>query len=459
MALHTVKKGLDIPISGGPEQRIDNAPPPATIALVADDSVGMRPTMFVAVGDAVKRGQLLYEDKKTPGVVYTSPGAGAVLAINRGERRAFQTVVIQLNDSERSGNVTAGDEVAFDSYTNKAIAGLSRDDIKALLVESGLWTAFRTRPFSKVPALDAEPDAIFVTAMSTDPLAPSADVIFEGHQAEFEQGLLCLVKLCEGTTYLCRAKGSKISADPHSGVLTEEFTGLHPAGTAGFHIHTLYPVSRERAVWHINFQDVIAIGRLFATGKLDVERIISLAGPAVKRPRLLRTRLGASTDDLVRGELEQGDNRVVSGSVLSGRTALGEVHGYLGRYHHQISVLREGRERQFLGWMMPGFDKFSVARLFASSLFPGKKMPFTTAVNGSIRAMIPFGFYEDVMPMQIMPTFLLRAMMAGNIEKAEQLGCLELDEEDLALCSFVCAGKIEYGEVLRDMLETIEKEG
>ncbi len=459
MALHTVKKGLDIPITGGPEQRIDNAPPPAKVALVADDSVGMRPTMFVTPGDAVKRGQLLYEDKKTPGVLYTSPGAGKVLAVNRGERRAFQTVVIELNENERSGNLTPDDEVPFNSYTGKAIAGLARDDIRTLLVESGLWTAFRTRPYSKVPAPDAEPQAIFVTAMSTDPLAPSADVIFDGRQAEFDQGLLCLVKLCEGTTYLCRAPGSKISADPHSGVITEEFDGPHPAGTAGFHIHTLYPVNSERTAWHIDFQDVIAMGKLFATGKLDVERTISLAGPAVKRPRLLRTRLGASTDDLVQGELERGDNRVVSGSVLSGRTAMGEVLGYLGRYHHQISALLEGRERQFLGWMMPGFDKFSVAKLFASSLFPGKKMPFTTAVNGSIRAMIPFGFYEDVMPMEIMPTFLLRAMMAGNIEKAEQLGCLELDEEDLALCTFVCAGKIEYGQVLRNMLETIEKEG
>jgi Na+-transporting NADH:ubiquinone oxidoreductase subunit A len=227
----------------------------------------------------------------------------------------------------------------------------------------------------------------------------------------------------------------------------------------GLHIHTLDPVDRAKLVWHLGYQDVIAIGKLFAGGGLDVSRVIALAGPGVRQPRLLRTRLGASTDDLVQGELHDGEMRVISGSVLSGRAVGGEVHGYLGRYQQQISCLEEGRKREFLGWLTPGGDRFSTVNAFLSRLTPKKTFAFTTSSQGSHRAIVPIGMYERVFPLDIPPSFLLRSLAAGDIEYAQELGCLELDEEDLALCAFVCPGKHDYGPMLRQLLTTIEKEG
>ncbi len=459
MAVHTIKKGLDLPISGAPSQEIDAAKPPRTVAILGDDYVGMKPTMAVQVGDTVRRGELLFEDKKTPGVRYTAPGAGTVTAIHRGAKRAFQSLVIELNEAERKGTTTDADVVAFENHTGNDPAGLSRDQITALLVESGLWTAFRTRPFSKIPEPGTEPHSIFVTAIDTNPLAPSVERILAGHEDDFQRGLICIAKLTEGKTFLCKAKGASIPANPNTGITIEEFEGRHPAGNAGLHIHLLDPVHREKTVWHIGLQDVVAIGHLFKTGKLRVDRVVSLAGPMATNPRLLQTRLGASLDDLTEGELKEGETRVISGSVLSGRQAQGEVLGFLGRHHQQVSVLREGREREFLGWLAPGKHKYSVLNIFISRILNGKSFDFTTSLNGSKRAMVPVGMYERVMPMDIMATHLLRALISKDLEVAEQLGCLELDEEDLALCTFVCPGKYDYGTILRSNLEVIDREG
>lgn len=456
MGHHRVRKGLDLPIAGAPEQRVEQAPAPARVALLADDYVGMRPTMHVSEGDEVQRGQLLFEDKKTPGVRFTAPGGGRVVAIHRGERRALQSLVIELDSAEMSG---AGETVSFDSYTGKPPASLTRQQVRDLMVESGQWTAFRRRPFSKVPPPDEVPNAIFVTAMDTRPLAPSVDVVLSGREEDFNRGLEALAKLTEGPVYVCKGPNGSVSTPADSKFQVEEFEGPHPAGTAGVHIHFLSPVSRQKAVWVMGYQDVAATGRLFATGELDVARTIALAGPAVKRPRLLRTRLGASTTSLVKGELTEGVNRIISGSVLGGRAAGGENFGYLGRYHSQVAVLPEGGTRKFLGWMSPGFNLYSTVNTFLSRLIPGKKFRFNTAVHGSDRAMVPIGMYERVMPMDILPTFLLRALLVGDVEEAEKLGCLELDEEDLALCTFVCPGKAEYGPLLRRVLTMIDKEG
>lgn len=459
MKVYKIKKGLDLPIAGEPEQTIGPAKPVSHVALVAADYIGMKPTMFVREGDAVKRGQPLFEDKKSPGTVYTSPGAGTVAGIRRGEKRALQSVVIELSESERRGEPSADEVVRFESFTGNALPRLSREDVRALLIESGLWTAFRTRPFSKVPAIDSEPDGIFITAMDTDPLAPSPEEICRGQEEAFEMGLGAIAKLREDYIYLCVKPNSSITAGPYSGVKIREFSGPHPAGTVGVHIHLLRPAHRERVVWHVNYQDVIAIGKLFATGELYVDRVVSLGGPVVKNPRLIPTRAGASIEDLVRDELEEGENRTISGSVLSGRTAQGDTLGYVGRYHHQVSCLREGREREFLGWLTPGKDSFSTVNIYTSKLNPKKKFNFTTTTNGSDRAMVPIGMYERVMPMDILPTFLLRSLIVGDVEQAEKLGCLELDEEDLGLCTFVCPGKYEYGPYLRQVLTQIEKEG
>ncbi|CAE6926466.1 MULTISPECIES: Na(+)-translocating NADH-quinone reductase subunit A [Pseudomonas] len=442
-----IKRGLDLPITGEPVQRIEAARPVRSIAVVGFDYHGMKPTMNVQVGDRVKLGQILFSDKKTPGVVYTAPGAGVVSAIHRGEKRILQSVVIDLDGDEQE---------TFAQYPSAQLAALESAQVRENLQQSGLWTALRTRPFSKVPAVDAVPSSIFVTAIDTHPLAADPAVVIAEYAADFEDGLKVLSALAK--VFVCKAEGANIPGDKLSNVQAESFTGPHPAGLAGTHIHYLDPVSATKSVWSIGYQDVIAIGKLFTTGQLWVERVVALAGPVVTKPRLLRTRLGASLQELTAGELEPGDNRVISGSVLGGRTAQG-AFAFLGRYHQQVSCLVEGNDREMLHYLRAGVNKHSVMNIFVSKLAAAKKFAFSTTTNGSPRAMVPVGNYEAVMPLDVLPTQLLRYLIVGDTEMAQKLGCLELDEEDLALCTYVCAGKYEYGPILRDNLASIEKEG
>lgn len=442
-----INKGLDLPIAGAPEQTINDGPRVRTVALLGQDYVGMKPSMKVKEGDRVKLGQVIFTDKKTEGVQYTAPGAGVVREINRGERRVLLSVVIELDEQEEA--------VEFPRYSASELGSLSREQIEENLLASGLWTALRTRPFSRVPQVGTTPHSIFVTAMDTNPLAADPALIINEQSEAFVQGLGLLTRLSGGKVFLCQAAGASLPTA--EGVEVAEFAGPHPAGNAGTHIHFLDPVSQQKTVWTISYQDVIAFGRLFTEGRLPVDRVIALGGPKVKNPRLLRTRLGASTDELVAGELQPGKNRVISGSVWNGHTARGPL-GYLGRHANQISVLEEGDKREFMGWLAPGREKFSVLNMFTSMLSPGKKFNFTTTTNGSERAMIPVGQFEELMPLDILPTQLLRALVTGDIVTAMQLGCLELDEEDLALCTFACPGKYEYGPILRDNLTRIEKE-
>ena len=456
MAVHRIKKGLTLPLVGEPDQAVEKATPPLRVAVVATDYHGLKPTMHVKVGDTVRRGEMLFEDKKNPGVRFTAPGSGKVVGVHRGAKRALQSVVIELDADDRAGK---GSSVSFQSDTGKHPAELDGSQVEALLVESGLWTALRTRPFSKVATPGTRPKSIFVTAADSNPHAPDPGVVLAGLGDDFERGLVALGKLTDGKVFVCKAPGTDVQVPSSGNVQVEEFAGPHPSGTAGLHIHTLDPVDRRKLVWNVGYQDVVAIGKLFGGGGLDVTRVVSLAGPVVERPRLLRTRIGASLDGLVEGELAAGENRVISGSVLSGRAAMGEVHGFLGRYDNQVAVLAEGREREFLGWLAPGGDRFSVLNTFVAKLMPGKKFEMTTSTNGSDRAIVPVGTYERVFPMDILPTFLVRALSVGDVERCEELGVLELDEEDMALCSFVCPGKIDYGVHLRDVLTTIEKDG
>jgi len=446
-----IRRGLDLPISGAPEQAISEGPKIRSVAVIGFDYHGMKPTMAVKVGDQVKLGQLLFTDKKTEGVRYTAPASGTVAAINRGERRVLQSVVI---DVEGEGK----DAVTFEHYQGTEAAQLSDQQVRDLLIESGLWTALRTRPYSKVPALDSKPRSVFVTAMDTNPLAANPEVIIAEQAEAFAQGLTVLSRMTEGKVFVCKAPGADIPVGSLDRVAVEEFGGLHPAGNVGTHIHHLDPVSASKSVWTINYQDVIAFGKLFATGELFTDRVVSLAGPQVEKPRLVRTRLGANLEELTAGQLEPAENRLISGSVFGGRTANGPL-AYLGRYHQQVSVLREGTDRPMVHYLRAGFNGFSVLGIYISKLFKNKKFSFSTTTGGSERAMVPVGAYEKVMPLDILPTQLLRALIVSDTETAQQLGCLELDEEDLALCTFVCPGKYEYGPILRDNLTLIEKEG
>ncbi|WP_160153791.1 Na(+)-translocating NADH-quinone reductase subunit A [Microbulbifer sp. ALW1] len=446
--MRKIRRGLDLPISGAPEQVIHDGPAAKTVAVIGPDYNGMKPTMAVAEGDSVKLGQLLFTDKKTEGVRYTAPAAGRVVAINRGARRVLQSVVIEVD----------GDEAEqFASYSADQLSSLTSEQVRVNLVESGLWTALRTRPYSKVPALTAQPSALFINAMDTNPLAADPAVIIAEQRDAFAQGVEILSKLAE-KTFVCTAPDADIPVPSAASVQREAFAGPHPAGLSGTHIHFLHPVKPGRQVWTIGYQDVIAVGKLFETGKLFTDRVVALGGPQVTKPRLLRTRLGADLTALTAGETAGNDNRLVSGSVFGGRTAAGPL-AYLGRYHNQVSVLEEGRERPMLHYFTPGANRFSILPIYVSRFLKSKLFNFTTSTNGSERALMPIGTYERVVPLNILPTQLLRALIVGDTQVAQQLGALELDEEDLALCTFVCPGKYDFGPILRDNLTRIEKEG
>ena len=457
MSRHKFRRGLHLPIAGEPVQTVEAALPTRYVALVAADYVGLRPTMCVSVGDTVLRGQLLFEDKTTPGVRYTAPSAGTVAAIHRGARRVLQSVVIEQSRAERERREPEAS--AFPTFSGRHPSGLSGDDVRALLVESGQWVALRSRPYSRVADPATRPHSIFVTATDTNPLAPAIDAVVAGRVAAFERGLAVLSRLTDGPVFVCTGPETVLKVSKSDQIRHEVFEGPHPAGTVGLHIHTLDAVDRKKVVWHTGVQDTVAIGRLFETGTVETSRIISLGGPPVSRPRLLRTRIGASVDELVAHDVEVGaDLRLISGSVFSGRRATGEVDGYLGRYHQQVSVLAEGRGREFLGWLGPGLNKFSMINTFVSTLFRGRRLALTTSTNGSRRSIVPIGTFERVMPLDLLPTPLMRALVMGDVERAEELGCLELDEEDVALCTFVDPGKTDFGPKLRFVLETLEKE-
>lgn len=498
-----INKGLDLPITGAPNQvpgqkpseLIDQGPAVRHVALVGDDYVGLKPTMTVADGDFVRVGQVVFTDKKIPGIQYTAPASGKV-AIHRGAKRKFLALVITCEGDDREN---------FDSYSIPELARLDRQAVRDQLVVSGLWTALRTRPFSKVPSPESIPHSLFVTAIDTNPLAADPSLILAAQQEKFSAGLQVLSLLADGKVHVCHAEGAAIPGmapdDENRSATYHAFSGPHPAGLVGTHVHAIDPASENKTLWHIGYQDVVAVGHLFLTGELMTERIVSLAGPMVRRPRLIRTRLGASLTELTRSQVESTPSgphaetsaandqvRVLSGSVLSGRHAASPTD-FLGRYHTQISVLAEGTEREFLGWMAPGLRKFSIRRVFASALFPpkessfdrtsvsgagipavdadmvghakpeGRLFPMTTSTGGSRRAVVPIGMYEEVMPLDIMATPLLKALLVQDTEFAQQLGALELDEEDLALCTFVCPGKNDYGPLLRECLTRIELEG
>ncbi len=447
-----IKKGLNIPISGEPAVEVNDSKKSRSVAILGDDYNGMKPTMLVKEGDRVKIGQPLLEDKKNPGVIFNSPGGGRIESINRGARRALQSVVIEIDDNE--------EQIKFHAYSENQLQNISSNEIRELLVISGLWTAFRTRPFSKVPQIDSSPSNIFISVMDTNPLSPDPDYVINRNQDNFTFGLNVLKKLVTVPINVTVSKNSTLKLELNDQVRLHKFSGPHPAGLVGTHMHFISPSSLNNINWTIGYQDIVSIGKFFKTGKLNLERIISLAGPQVNKPSYLTTRVGACTDELVAGELTHRENRIISGSIINGREAIGP-YAYLGRYHNQISVVAEPnkKDREFMNWLIPGPRKFSKLPLFLSSLFPRKKFKFKTLMNGSDRPIIPIGVYEEVVPLNLLPSMLLRYIALQDTEKIQELGGLELDEEDLALCSFVCPGKYDFGSLLRAGLNKIEVEG
>ncbi len=447
MQTFKLKKGLDLPIDGAPDQTIHPGPEFSSVGVLGGDYIGLKPRMLVQEGDEVRRGTPLFCHKDVPEAMMVAPLTGKVVAINRGARRVLQSVVVEVTDANDTG-------LDFSQIGDWS----SAEGIATKLCAAGLWTAFRTRPYSKMPAPGDTPAAIFVTAMDSEPLAGDAALIINDAPEAFAAGLGAVTGLTEGKTYLCHQDGASIPGADVDGVQAVGFSGPHPAGLAGTHVHFLEPLAGDKQVWTIGYHDVIAIGRLVQTGHLDPNVVISLAGPAARQPRLIRTVMGASTDDLTRGEIAvEGQARVISGSVLSGRQAEGP-HAFLGRFSRQITLIREDHDQIPLGWIRPMPSKFAVQPVLGSA-FSRKMFALTSNLNGGRRAMVPTGTFEELMPQDYLPTQLLRAMLVMDTDTAQALGALELDEEDLGLVGFACPAKYEYGLALRDCLTKIEKEG
>jgi Na+-transporting NADH:ubiquinone oxidoreductase subunit A len=449
-AIH-IRKGLDIPLEGQPEQRVHAGSAVTHVALCGPDYPGLRPRLLVQVGDSVGLGQPLLEDKRDPAVCYVAPGRGTVVAINRGARRALQSVVVRLSDP-------AVAERCSEPVSDAQIERMSRDDVAVRIQQSGLWTALRTRPFSRVPESGTTPRSIFVPAIDTRPLAPDPAVIVSRDAAAFATGLRVLARLTTGRVYLCTGSDWNIAIAGIERLQQVTFSGPHPAGLVGTHMHFLDPVGPDRTAWHIGYQDVIALGWLFRAGQIVTERIIAVVGAGAREPRLLTTRLGAALGDMLRGELREGQAcRVISGCILGGRAGTGPL-AYLGRYHDQVSVLPEGGESQLFGWTGLFRRRFTAAGTFLKTTGYRYRRVFTTSQNGRFSGMLPMRVFDRVMPLDILPSPLFRALLVKDCQRAQALGCLELDEEDLALSTFVCPAKQDYGAALRVNLDLLERE-
>ena len=447
-----IKKGLDIPIYGTPAEDIVDSKKSRSVAVLGNDYVGMKPTMLVEEGDSVSLGQPLFEDKKNPGVLITSPAGGKIEAINRGDRRALQSIVIEVEAEEKAEE--------FKSFTTEELVSATSESVRHQLITSGMWAAFRTRPYSKIPTVDSSPSNVFISVLDTEPLSPDPEKIVNLRLEDFNFGISVLKRLIDCPIHIAVSENSSLEIIEDEQVKKHRFSGPHPAGLVGTHMHYISPASLTNVNWTIGYQDLMAIGSLFKTGYVSTERVIALSGPQVKEPRYIKTRLGACTDELTAGELTQRENRIISGSVISGREAIGS-YAYLGRYHNQISVIAEpnSKDREFMNWLTPGPRKFSKIPLFLSSLFPKKIFKFKALMNGSDRPIVPIGVYEEVLPLNMLPAMLLRNVVLMDTEKIQDLGGLELDEEDLSLCSYVCPGKYDFGSLLRAGLNKIEVEG
>ena len=447
MKEYFLKKGLDLPIEGAAPGGKVEAAEVRTVGLIGDDYIGLKPRLAVAEGDVVGAGAPVFAHKDTPDAQVTAPVSGRIKAINRGARRKLISVEIEVD-------ADAAPAVDFSAVGDVTTA----EGVATRLCAAGLWTSFRTRPYSKVPDPAGRPAAIYVTAMDTEPLAADPAPIIAAEAEAFVRGLEAVALLTEGATYLCHAAGADVPGKDVAGVTAAAFSGPHPAGLAGTHMHFLEPPTADKFVWTIGYQDVLAIGRLMLTGTLDMTRTIAITGPLAAPPRLVRAPAGASMTELCAGDNpERLPIRLVSGSVLSGRA--GEsVAAYIGRYARQITLMEEDHKQIPMGWIRPMAGKYAFQPVLGSA-FADKLYKLTTNLNGGRRAMVPIGTFEQIMPQDYMPTQLLRSLLVMDTDQAQALGALELDEEDLGLCGFSCPAKYEYGLALRDCLTKIEREG
>lgn len=444
-----IKKGLDIKMKGQAEKIYVKAPRAKTYAIKPVDWHGLTPKIIPKLCDEVKVGTPIFYDKYHPEVKFCSPVSGILSSINRGERRRIVEVVV-----EDDGNDT------HEIFAKGEPEGMKREQIVENLLNSGLWPTIRRRPYTVIARTEEVPKSIFISAFDTAPLAPDFDFLLKDSEEDFQWGVNVLKQLTEGKVYL-NLDGrfpSVRTLNGIKGVEINRFKGPHPAGNVGIQISRLDPINKGDVIWVVQPQDVVAIGRLFKTGKYDPSMIVALTGSRVQKPQYYRIIRGAAVSTILVNQLKEGENRVISGNVLNGRTLNAET-GYMGFFDSQITVIPEGNYYEFFGWMKPGFNKLSVSRSFASTwLTPNKEFDLDTNFHGGQRAFVMTGEYEKVLPMDIYPVQLLKAILVNDIDKMEQLGIYEVDEEDLALCEFVCTSKTPVTKILRDGLRALRKE-
>jgi len=442
-----LKKGLTINLVGEADKVYASVKPTDNYVVKPTDFHGLTPKLTVKVGDKVKAGTPLFFDKYNDKVNFCSPVSGEITAIVRGEKRRILEVVIK-----------ADAEILYESFTTANATDLSREQIIDGMLKAGVWPFLRQKPYDVVANPTDMPKAIFISAFNSAPLTIDNDFALYGMDEFFQKGLDYIVKLTNGKTHLNidgNTNPSKVFTEA-KGVEINKVSGPHPAGNVGVQMHHIDPINKGEIVWYLEPQDVIAIARLFTEGKYDVSRIIAIGGSQISKPRYYRTIAGASVANLLADNLKEGDNRVISGDVLTGQQI--NADGNLGFYHTTVTVIEEGKEQEFLGWMMPGLDKFSASKTFLSWLSPSKKYKLNANMHGEERAYVMTGEYEKVLPMDIYPTHLIKACMIEDIELMENLGIYEVAPEDLALCEFVCTSKMEVQSIIRHGLDLVRKE-
>jgi len=442
-----LKKGLDIQIKGEAANNLIHVDKPETFAIKPADFHGLVPKLLVRVGDKVKAGTPIFRDKYLPEIQYVSPVSGEVSAVNRGERRRILEVVVKAENEYQSEEFLKGDPQK-----------LSGETIKEELLKSGLWPAILSRPYGIVAHPADQPKAIFISGFDSSPLAPDYSFVFKGEAEAWQTGINAISKLTKGKVYLglSSKKENKLFAET-KGVEINYFDGPHPAGNVGIQIHAISPINKDEIVWTIQPSDVVMIGRLFLTGKYDSSRIVALVGSEVKEPQYIQFWLGGSLSALLKGRLSGDNVRIISGNVLTG--TISGKNDYLGFYNSMVSVIPEGNYYETFGWALPGFGKFSPSHTFFSWLgSKKKKYVLDSNLHGEERAFVLSDEYDKVLPMDILPVYLLKAILANDIDAMEQLGIYEVIEEDFALCEYVCTSKIQVQSILRKGLNSMIKE-
>lgn len=445
-----IKKGLNIPLAGAADLVIERVPLSDYYAIRPADIHGVVPKMMVQEGEEVKAGTPLFFDKNNEKVIFTSPVSGVFAEVVRGERRRIMEVVVKSNGKNE-----------FVEFGRAQLHDLSREEIVDKLLKSGTWPFIRQRPFSIIANPADIPKAIFVSAFNSTPLAADLDFVASFDELDFQTGLDAVARLTNGKVHLSvDALNTKLQAFLGArNVEIHHFEGLHPAGNVGTQIHHIMPINKGEKVWYVSVQDLIVIGRLFNQGVYDATRLVALVGPEVSKPRYYKMISGARITPAVSGNVKgshDSDLRFISGDVLTGTKI--EASGYLGFYDNMISVIKEGNQPEFMGWLLPNLNRFSISRTLPSFLMPGKKYSLDTMLRSAERPFVMTGIYEKVMPMDILPMQLIKAIMINDIDRMELLGIYEVAPEDFALCEFVCPSKIEFQTIVRDGLDAIRKE-